>query len=153
MNSEHSYLLQKLAEKKYKNTHDAYHLPYQYVKEQNQIGNLYDSQSKIITQGNISPYNENWVLDDKEERSIVGAVEKDDSILYSINGGLTTTNKEFLDRIDPKLMEVKKKSLGYVAPSLNTPIPNPTRYYIPKKTPRPTRPNDNVLINTNGLFN
>ena len=147
--SEHTYLLKKLAEKKYRGVYSAYNLPLQHAKEQNEIGNMYTSNGGFISSDKISPYNNNWVLDDKEEREIVGAVDKDDSMLYSINGGLTTTNKEFLDRIDPKLLQLKKKSLGYETPTTNTTVPNPTRY-IPIKTSRTPRPTNKTLVNTKG---
>ncbi len=148
-NCEHTYLLKKLAEKKYRAVYSAYNLPYQHAIEQNEIGNMYTTNGGFISSDKLSPYNNNWVLDDKEEREIVGAVDKDDSMLYSITGGLTTTNKEFLDRIDPKLLQVKKKSLGYETPTTNTSVPNPTRY-IPLKTPRPPRPRNNTLVDTKG---
>jgi hypothetical protein len=154
-NCEHTYLLKKLAEKKYHNVYSTYNMPYQYVKEQNEIGNTFTTNGGFISNDKISPYNENWALDDKEEKKIVGAVDKDDSMLYSVNGGLITTNREFLDRIDPKLLEIKKKSLGYVEPTTNTPIPNPTRY-VPRtttRTPRPPRPTKDIIIDMRGFLN
>jgi hypothetical protein len=151
--NEHTYLLKKLAAKKYRNLYNAYNLPYQHAIEQNEIGNMFENTDRarggFIINHPLSPYNNNWVLDDKEEREIVGAIDKDDSMLYSVGGGLITSNKEFIDRIDPKVMELKKKSLGYIEPTSNTPMPKPTNIVRPVRTPRPT---NNTIVNVRGLL-
>jgi hypothetical protein len=82
---------ENLAGQKYKNVYTMYNLPYQFIKNQSTDDTIQYNNKNIqyyTADKPAGPINENWVVDDSQERMAVGEKPRNDAYRLKIDGSL-----------------------------------------------------------------